>query len=193
MKRLKSFMLLFLLISTGAEAQKVGIEYITAIDTLEANHHLSFNKDGTLTLVFSAGRGVNWNIKNPRTFKYKKVNNTIHISLVNQSDLPTLNRIEKRIVNSKFIVESKNQLRDSNSGYLYVSKKCVNKFKYGIIVIENEPYVIKNKRKSRLHRKLKHVDMNNYKTQTLRGKKALDKYGIIGIYGVIEITKINTQ
>ena len=181
--------LLFLLITITVNAQKTGIEYITAIDTLEPNHHLIFKKDGTFTLVYHIRRGVNWNIEKPKTFAYKKVNDTLHISLINESGFATLNTVEKRILNSKFVVESKSQLRDPKSGYIYVSQKCVRKFKNGIIVLENEIYIIKNKKMRGLHRKLKQINIDNYKTKLIRGKRALDKYGFIGMYGVIEITE----
>ena len=80
--------------------------------------------------------------------------------------------------------------REQLSELIIISSELyVKKYMNGIIVFENETYVIKNKEMIGLRRKLKQINIDNYKTTIIRGKRALDKYGFIGIYGVIEITK----
>jgi hypothetical protein len=41
----------------------------------------------------------------------------------------------------------------------------------------------------RLKKRLKQIDLDNCEINVLRGKEAYDKYGLIGMNGVIEITE----
>ena len=86
-------------------------------------------------------------------------------------------------------MESKNQLYDTKSGYIYVDNRQANKVKYGVVALDNEVYIIKTRGNRALRKKLRQLNIDDYKTEILRGKFAIDKYGILGINGVIVIVK----
>ena len=178
-------------VSIFANAQRTGIEYITALDSNEVIHYLTFNKNSTITIHYPIGKGVYWDaiINKPKTYLYLLRNDTIDISMTEDTCKKPINYVEKRILNSKFIIKSKNHLYDINSGYIYLDKRHADKYKYGVVAFDNELYVIKKRGNRALRKKMGLLDIDEYRTEILRGKSAIDKYGIQGINGVIEIVK----
>ena len=186
----KGFLIIFLFIlSTTVFAQKLGIEYVTALDSTEINHYLRLNKNGTVTIYYPVGRGVFWNatIEKPKSFTYSVDNDTMKINMTSVSCTSPINSTERRIVNSKFVITSKNQLYDTKSGYYYIDRRQSNKFKYGVVAFDNDIYIIKKRGNRKLRKKLKEINIDDYKTTIIKGKIALDKYGVCGINGVIVI------
>ncbi|GET21670.1 hypothetical protein [Prolixibacter denitrificans] len=188
----KGFLIIFLFISTTtAIAQKMGIEYVTALDSTEVNHYLTFSKNETMTIYYPVGRGVFWNaiIEKPKSFTYSVHNDTMEINMTSVTSTSPINSTERRILNSKFVVTSKNQLYDVKSGYFYIDRRQSNKFKNGVVVFDNNIYIIKKRGNRALRKKLKEINIDDYKTTILRGKSALDKYGVWGINGVLVVEK----
>lgn len=188
----KGFLIIFLFIlSTTVIAQKLGIEYVTALDSTDINHYLTFNKNGTVTIYYPVGRGVFWNaiIKKPKSFTYSVDNDTMKINMTSVSSTSPINSTERRIVNSKFVITSENQLFDTKSGYFYIDRKQSNKFKNGVVAFDNDIYIIKKRGSRALRKQLREINIDDYETTIMKGKSALDKYGVWGINGVLVVEK----
>ncbi len=188
----KGFLIIFLFISTTAViAQKLGIEYVTTLDSTEVNHYLTFNKNGTMTIYYPVDRGVFWNaiIEKPKNFTYSVDNDTIVINMTSDTSTSSINKTEERILNSKFVITSKNQLYDTKSGYFYIDRRQSNKFKAGVVAFDNDIYIIKKRGDRALRKKLREINIDDYETTIMKGKSALDKYGIWGINGVLVVEK----
>ncbi|MFN7604167.1 MAG: hypothetical protein ACK5R0_22465 [Bacteroidota bacterium] len=104
-------------------------------------------------------------------------------------------------MNSKFVITGDRKIFDIVSGYTYVDSELTSD-KYDIYSVDGTIYkqkrtktdgyglVRKNYRPNkRLKRRVKQIDVDNYKITVLRGKVAYDKYGLIGMNGVIEISE----
>lgn len=127
---------------------------------------------------------------------YKLTGDTIVFS---GTDLDTSNFILKRLLSSRFIVKSDKIIYDWVSGYTYVDKKSIDDrhtiyavdgeiFKQKATKINGYGLVVKDyKTNGRLRRKIKQIDVDKYTVNILKGKSAYDKYGLIGMNGVIEI------
>ena len=188
----KGFLIIFLFIlSTTVFAQKLGIEYVTALDSTDINHYLTFNKNGTVTIYYPVGRGVFWNaiIEKPKSFTYSVDNDTMKINMTSVSSTSPINSTERRIVNSKFVIISENQLFDTKSGYFYIDRRQSNKFKNGVVAFDNDIYIIKKRGNRALRKKLREINIDDYETTIMKGRSALDKYGVWGINGVFVVEK----
>lgn len=186
----KSLFIIFLFVSALVNAQKIGAEFITAIDSTEAKHYLIFNRNNTVTVRYPIGPGVHFdcNSYKPMTFGYLIINDTINIKMIEDTSVTPLNCTGKRILNSIFVIKSKNELYDVNSGYVYVNKELADKFIF-IVAFENEIYTIRKRGNWAFMKKIKHLNMDEYCANILRGKAAIEKYGICGINGVFELEK----
>ena len=131
-------------------------------------------------------------------FTYQVNQDTIYIQ---PADSDTNNKTLKRLKESKFLVNGDNQLFDIVSGYTYVDNNSASD-KYDIYSIDGKIYKQKRVktdgyglvRKSyrpnkKLRKRIKEFNADNCEITVLRGKEAYDKYGLIGIDGVIEIAE----
>lgn len=104
-----------------------------------------------------------------------------------------------RLLKSKFLVTEDRQIFDVISDYTYVDSELVPD-KHDIYSIDGEIYkqkrvktdgyglVRKDYRPNRkLKKRVKQISTDSCKITVLRGKEAYDKYGLIGMNGVIEI------
>jgi hypothetical protein len=191
MKKLESILFLFLMLTFDLSAQKFDVDYTTASDTLEPQHLLTFKKDGTAILRFPMRYGVHWDslTYEPIIYSFSNIGDTLHFTSLSVGNSEKTNLVENRIQNSKFVVKSKNQLVDLNSGYTYLLNRLTRRMKYGAIAFDNKIYLIKKHGSPILRHKAKNLSPDNFETKILTGKEAFDKYGIKGINGVIEIHK----
>jgi hypothetical protein len=128
--------------------------------------------------------------------KYILTGDTIVFSGTN---LDTSNFILKRVLSSRFIEKSDKTIYDHVSGYTYVDKNSIDDrhtiyavhgeiFKQKTTKVDGYGLVVKDyKTYGRLRRKIKQIDVDKYAVNILKGKSAYDKYGLIGMNGVIEI------
>ena len=191
MTKRKYSILAFLLISIAIYGQKIGVSYITALDTADIKHNLTFYKDGTIEISYPKGPGVYWNdtINESKMFSYSNNQDTIIIYIENDSGYTDFTEIETRLLDSKFIILEKKHLFDCNSGYYYISIKQAKKMRYGAIAFEGKVYTIKKGKNLALKKILRDYESDDLTSKVLRGKSALDKYGPKGIHGIIEIRK----
>lgn len=90
---------------------------------------------------------------------------------------------------------------DVVSGYTYVDSELISD-KYDIYSVDGKIYKQKRAKtdgyglvrkdhspNKKLKKRLKQIDLDNCKITVLRGKEAYDKYGLIGMNGVIEISE----
>jgi hypothetical protein len=111
----------------------------------------------------------------------------------------TVNLVLSRLLKSRFIAKSDKEIYDLVSGYTYVDVKSIDD-RHTIYTVDREIFkqktaktdfyglIVKDyKVNGRLKRKIKQIDVDKYAVTILKGKPAYDKYGLIGINGVIEI------
>ncbi len=116
-------------------------------------------------------------------------------------DLDSNNGTIGRLLKSKFRVTGDRQLFDIVSGYTYVDSELISD-KYDIYSIDGKIYKQKSVKtdgyglvrkdyrpNQKLKKRVKLINADNCKITVLRGKKAYDKYGLIGMNGVIEIVE----
>lgn len=172
-------------------AQRIGVEYRTAINSINTLHFITFNKDSTVNIRFPNHPG--FNIFDPNEVKaiwyYIKKGDTIKIKTNDPIDMAKENVVIQRIMRAAFITTSNKSLVDQISGFTYVLKRLTRNNKYGAFAIDGRIYLIKKRNPSALKKKIKHLQSDHFTNNFLRGKAAYDKYGIKGINGVIEIEK----
>ena len=183
-------------------SQQLNVSYRTTLDSTQRLHYLVFTGKSNCKLTFpitnhgdAMADGMS---KQKRDFdlNYKLTGDTIVFS---GTDLDTSNFILKRLLSSRFIVKSDKTIYDCVSGYTYVDKKSIDD-RHTIYVVDGEIFkqkatkingyglVVKDyKTNGRLRRKIKQIDVDKYTVKILKGKSAYDKYGLIGMNGVIEI------
>lgn len=185
----KTILLLLILGSLTVSAQKNNVKYITAIDSTELNHYLTFDNEGNVTINYPFSGGIYWEsvMSKPKTFQYRIHNDTLQIEKT-QSISPN-NKTEERLLNSNFIVIDKNQLYDTKSNYTYFSAKKSKKYRNGLIAYNNKIYVIKRKGSRKVKRLMNNTSSDDFKITIIRGKDAVEEYGIKGVYGVVKIKK----
>lgn len=187
----------FGLLANHGTAQQLNINYRTSTDSTERSHYLVFTSDSFCKLIYP-NKTHGEMIPPPNfSFGYRVINDTIifHFLLVES------NSIVKRLKESKFIITADGKLFDVISGYTYVDTKLVSDT-YDIYSIDGEIYkqrkaktdgyglVRKDYRPNqKLKRRIKELNPDNLRVAILRGKEAYDKYGLIGMNGVIEITE----
>ncbi|MGC3943763.1 MAG: hypothetical protein QM762_04345 [Chryseolinea sp.] len=122
---------------------------------------------------------------------YKKDDGSVQFATINSD---TSNLIVQRFLHSRFIVKSDDELYDAISGYPYVDKRLL-KDNHTVISVAGNLYKMSTRHKPRgkLKRKLNFVAQQPdlYAVNVLRGRAAYDKYGIIGMNGVIEVYRKN--
>lgn len=188
-----------LLINHGA-AQQLNINYRTAIDSTERLHYLLFSDKSNCKLIYPIRNHADAMFPQKREFilTYNVFLDTITFRGADQ-DLN--NKTIERLLQSKFIVTGDGHIFDVVSGYTYVDDKLVSD-KYVIYSIDGKIYkqrrakidgygVVRKEYKSnrKFKKRVKQIDADNCEITVLRGKKAYDKYGLVGMNGVIEIGK----
>jgi hypothetical protein len=188
-----------LLINYGT-AQQLNINYRTATDSTERLHHLVFVDKSNCKLIYPIRNHGDAMFPQKREFNltYRVSQYTITFK---GGEMHSNNRTIERLMNSKFVIKGDRKISDIVSGYTYVDSELTSD-KYDIYSVDGKIYkqkrtktdgyglVRKNYRPNkRLKRRVKQIDVDNYKITVLRGKVAYDKYGLIGMNGVIEISE----
>ncbi|MBL0744536.1 hypothetical protein [Chryseolinea lacunae] len=127
---------------------------------------------------------------------HKVINDTITFTPAKPPDLIVV----KRLLAAKFVIREKN-LYDCVSGLTYVDKNSISD-KYMLYVLNGKHYkqridkvdgyglVLKSHKVNREFQKdLSKQDLSKLTVRTLTGKKAFDKYGVLGMNGVYEVEK----
>lgn len=195
-----SLIIFFGLTFNYGTAQKLNIKYRTATDSTEKFHCLVFTDKSNGKLIYPIRNHGDTMVPQKREFKftYSVFQDTVHIQAV---DLDPNNKTLERLIKSKFKVNSNRQIFDVVSGYTYVDNNLVSN-KYDIYSIDGKTYkqkrvktdgyglVLKDYRPNqKLKKRIKELKAGNFKITILRGKEAYDKYGLLGMDGVIEITE----
>jgi hypothetical protein len=188
-----------LLINYGT-AQQLNINYRTTTDSTERLHYLVFADKSNCRLIYPIRNHGDAMFPQKREFNltYKVSKDTITFQ---GDDTDTNTRTIKRLLNSKFIITGDRKIFDVVSGYTYVDSDLISD-KYDIYSIDGKIYKQKRTKtdgyglvrkdyrpNKRLKKQVKQIDADNYEIKVLRGKEAYDKYGLIGMNGVIEITE----
>ena len=194
MKHILPILLFLYLNSFHVFSQQFGMDYRTTLDTTNRLHHLRFNSDGTLVIKFFGFPSNSMFPPNQVTCYYSKKEDTIYISPKDSNNVCADKEVIYRLINSSFIVRSKDELFDMKSGYTYLSNSFVKKNHMdkdnACLVILNEKQYMFGKRGNFLFRyKLKHLDSQNLQTIIIKGPEAYNKYGIKGINGVLLINE----
>lgn len=195
--------LIFGLLSSIGTAQQVNISYRTVADSTEKFHFLVFTDKSNGKLIYPTRNhaDVMFPQKREFSFAYSVIKDTIYIKMV-ESDLN--NKTIERLKKSKFKPDGDGQLFDIVSGYTYVDNNLVSD-RYDIYSVNGKIYRQKRPRtdgyglvrkdyrpNQKLKKRIKKINADNYKITILRGKAAYNKYGLIGMNGVIEVTERNT-
>ena len=190
---------LALLINYGT-AQQLNINYRTATDSTERLHHLVFVDKSNCKLIYPIRNHGDAMFPQKREFNltYRVSQDTITFQ---GGEMHSNNRTIEQLMNSKFVITGDRKIFDIVSGYTYVDSELTSD-KYDIYSVDGTIYkqkrtktdgyglVRKNYRPNkRLKRRVKQINVDNYKITVLRGKVAYDKYGLIGMNGVIEISE----
>jgi hypothetical protein len=190
-------LLLALFINYG-RAQQLNIKYRTATDSIDRLHYLVFTDKSNCQLVYPNRNHGDAMLQQQRYFNltYSVFHDTINLR---GQDLDINDRIISRLLKSKFVVTGDKQIFDPITGYTYVDSELIS-YKYDIYVINGKIYkqkkaksngyglVIKDyKPNQKLKKRIKQIKADSSKITVLRGKEAYNKYGIIGMDGVIEI------
>ncbi len=192
--------ILLILTINGANAQQLNIGYRTAAESNQKLHYLVFMDKSNCKLKFPPQNHGDAMFPQTRdyVFKYRVDNDTITFYGISAD---STNLTLDRILKSKFTVTDDKTLFDCISGYTYVNKDLVSD-KYTIYAIDGKVFkqkatemdgyglVRKNfKMNSKIKRKVKDLNEDTHTVNILIGKEAYDKYGLIGMNGVIEIEK----
>jgi hypothetical protein len=188
-----------LLINYGT-AQQLNINYRTTTDSTERLHYLVFADKSNCRLIYPIRNhgDAMFPQKRELNLTYKVSKDTITFQ---GDDKDSNNRTIERLLNSKFIITGDRKIFDVVSGYTYVDSDLISD-KYDIYSIDGKIYKQKRTKtdgyglvrkdyrpNKRLKKQVKQIDADNYEIKVLRGKEAYDKYGLIGMNGVIEITE----
>ena len=188
-----------LLINYGT-AQQLNINYRTATDSTERLHYLVFTGKSNCKLIYPIRNHGDAMFPQKRDFNltYRISQDTITFQ---GPDLDSNNGTIGRLLKSKFRVTGDRQLFDIVSGYTYVDSELISD-KYDIYSIDGKIYKQKSVKtdgyglvrkdyrpNQKLKKRVKLINADNCKITVLRGKKAYDKYGLIGMNGVIEIVE----
>jgi hypothetical protein len=195
-----SLIVFFGLLVNYGTAQQLNIKYRTAIDSTEKFHFLVFidNSNGKLIYPIRNHGDAMFPQKREFNFTYRIIQDTVHIQ---PADIDENNKTIQRLIKSRFQTNGGRQLFDIVSGYTYVDNNLVSG-KYDIYSIDGKIYKQKKVKtdgyglvrkdyrpNKKLKKRIKELNADNCKIIILRGKEAYDKYGLIGMDGVIEITE----
>jgi hypothetical protein len=195
-----SFIIFFGLLVNYGTAQQLNTNYRTATDSTEKFHFLVFTDKSNGKLIYPIRNHGDAMFPQKRefSFTYKLTEDTLYIK---PTDSDVNNKTIERLRESKFQVNGDKQLFDIISGYTYVDNKLVSD-KYDIYSIDGKIYKQKrvktdgyglvrkdHRPNKKLKKRIKELNTNNLRIAILRGKESYDKYGLIGMDGVIEITE----
>jgi hypothetical protein len=198
--RLAISILLAFILNHGT-SQQLNVSYRTSTEENQPLHYVTFIDKEHCQLTFPAGH-----LFPPREdfdLTYKRSGDTIVFSKTGRD---TANFAVRRLRNAHFILKSDNTMYDLVSGYTYVDKKSIN-YKYTIYAIDGKIFKQRTTKKNwyslmsirdyrtsrRLKRKVKQIDLDKCAITIARGKAAYDKYGLVGMNGVIEIDRKKVQ
>lgn len=184
-----SLVMLLTFVSTCGISQQLNTNYRTSIEETRALHYLIFIDKVNCKLIFPIGHSAAM-FKQKRNFdlSYKRSGDTI-VFLGTGPD--TADSFIKQLLKSRFILKSDKTIYDLVSGYTYVDKKSIDD-KHTIFAVDGEIFKQRtarkgNKMNGRLRRKVKQMDLNRCTVNIVKGKSAYDKYGLVGMNGVVEI------
>ncbi len=194
------FLIAFCWSLISATGQKLNIEYRTSLDSAERLHYLKFIDGSNCKIIFPYTSHANAMFREHHDISLKyQISNDIIIFPGNDRSSKSILTI--RILNAKFVLNEDGTLFDCISGYTYVDKDQVSD-RYQIYSIDGKIYRQKSpkmngyglvaksyKQNRRLKKILKRSNPGDIELTILRGKKAYDKYGIVGMNGVFEIKR----
>lgn len=195
-----SLTIFFGLLFNYATAQHININYRTATDRTERLHYLLFVDKSNCRLIYPIRNHGDAMFPQKREFNltYRVSHDTITFR---SRDMDSNNRTIERLLNSKFVISGEEKIFDVVSGYTYVDVELISD-KYDIYSIDGKIYKQKRAKtdgyglvrrdyrpNKKLEQRVKQIDPDNCKITVLRGKEAYDKYGLIGMNGVIEISE----
>jgi len=191
--------LFFGLLINYVTAQKLNINYRTATDSTEKLHYIVFTDKSNCKVTYPIRNHGDAMFPQPQKREFNLTYKVSLDTITFRGDLDASNKTIERLLKSKFIVSGDGQIFDIVSGYTYVDNESVSD-KYDIYSIDGKIYKQKRAKTDgygllrkdyrpnrKLKRRGKHINADNYKITVLRGKDAYDKYGLIGMNGVIEI------
>ena len=195
-KTLLTIVLGFLL--SNGTAQQLNIKYRTVTDSTERLHYLVFTDKSNCKLIYPIRSHGDAMFPREREFHltYSVSHDTITFE---DTDLGSNNRTIRRFLDSKFVTTGRREIFDVVSGYTYVDRELISD-RYHIYSINGKIYkekrvktdgyglIRKDYRPNRqLRKRIEKINPDNCKITVLRGKAAYDKYGMIGMNGVVEI------
>lgn len=186
------------LVFGNVTAQQLNINYRTATEGYEGLYYVVFLDKSNCRISFPMTTHVDAMFPRKRNFdmSYKVTNDTISFFSTN---LDSTNSVVQRILLSKFVIVGKKKLVDIVNGYTYVDKTRVSD-KHIVFAFNGKTYRQKttydgyglalkvNKLNPRLRRRIKKSGEVNLSVTILRGKSAYEKYGLVGMNGVVEIS-----
>jgi hypothetical protein len=182
-------------------AQELNINYrATAIDSIERFHYLLFTDNSNCKLIYPIQNHGDAMVRQQREFDltYRVSHDTITFQ---GTDLDSANPTINRLLKSKFLISEEKLIFDPISGCTYVDNELVSD-KYIIYSIDGKIYkqripksdgygLVRKSYKTnrRLKKRMKQMNPDNCEITVLRGKAAYDKYGAIGVSGVVEVVE----
>ena len=173
-------------------SQVIGDDYRTTLDTTNRLHFIKFNSDGILVVNFFGFPGTVSLPPNQVSFHYLIKGDTIFLSLKDTNRITIDNDVINRLISSKFLIKSQDELFDLNSGYTYlnnvvVKKHHMNKDNVCLIILDEKKYMFKRRCNLLFRYNLKLLKSKELETIIIKGPEAYNKYGIKGINGVLLI------
>jgi hypothetical protein len=186
-------LILISLIPASIFCQRYDAHYFTSSDSTFNHYFIEFRENGEVLVrrPFYAGLYIK-SLYEIGTLNYERMEDTIHVYFKSGALSDTLPSVLANLGNSKILIKSKDELVDINSGSIYVTDRYIRKkgMKNAILLVfENRKYKSKKLGSYLLKRRLKRIDPRDLEISILKGKEATDKYGSIGINGVIEFNK----
>ncbi|PJJ09839.1 hypothetical protein CLU83_3218 [Flavobacterium sp. 1] len=204
---MKKILFLILVTNLNSYSQNLNVFYNSFSSGNLKEYRMKFLNDSIVEFQNIPTHGsINFSFK----IEYFKENETVIIEIKNLSEVEKNNlKIYKLdyLENRKITLsKNKNELIDKTNETVYVEQKILNKNyirRKSITIIDNEKIIIdrgitnsygliekmpkENKKITKFL--MKNVENPNYKIENIRGLKAYENYGILGINGVCVITK----
>jgi hypothetical protein len=192
MKQILLTFLVFSLCLFHGLAQQFGMDYRTTLDTTNRLHYLRFNSNGTLVIKFFGFPSNLMFPPNEVSCYYYKKGDTISISPKDSNKILADKEVIYRLINSRIIVRSMDELFDINSGYTYLSNSYVRKNHMDkdnscLIILDEKQYMFRKRGNFLFRSKLRRLDSHDLQTIIIKGPEAYNIYGIKGINGVLLI------
>jgi len=168
------------------------MDYRTTLDTTNRLHYLRFNSDGILVIKFFGFPSNTMFPPNEVSCLYSKKGDTIFINPRDTNKVLADKEVICRLMNSRIIVRSKDELFDIKSGYTYLSSSIVkrnhmDKDNACLVLLDEKQYMFKRRGNFLFRYKLRRFDSHNLQTVIIKGPEAYNSYGIKGINGILLI------